>query len=306
VNAHLLAAHFNRAIYTRNQDCIHSACAGLSAFGILAHMTASNPTTNSIAVGRIDQLKADHLHAHIYESRGQMGAAAATAVAAEMRRLIAERGRAVGIFASAPSQNEFLDALVQAEGIEWTRVIGFHLDEYLGMEESAPQSFRKFLLDRLVRRVPMAEFHGLRGEAANPEAVCANYAVLLRSRPPDFAVLGVGENGHLAFIDPPVCDFNDKSAVKIVELDGACRRQQVHDGAFAKLEDVPRHALSLTIPTILSCERLFAIVPGARKQQAVRDAIEGTISESCPASILRTHPNAHLFLDREAAALLSR
>jgi glucosamine-6-phosphate deaminase len=269
-------------------------------------MAASNPFTASITVGRIDLFKTDQLHIHIYESREQMGAAAAAALAAEMRRLIAERGRAIGIFASAPSQNEFLDALVRAEGIEWTRVIGFHLDEYLGMSEDAPQSFRKFLLDRLVRRVPMAEFHGLRGEAANPEAVCANYAALLQSRPPDFAVLGIGENGHLAFIDPPVCDFNDKSAVKIVELDEACRQQQVHDGAFAKLEDVPRHALSLTIPTILSCERLFAIVPGARKQQAVRNAIEGAISESCPASILRTHPNTHLFLDRESAGMLSR
>jgi len=268
-------------------------------------MTASDSFTAPITAGRIDLFKSDRLNVHIYESREQVGAAAAAAVAAEMRRLIADWGRAIGIFASAPSQNEFLDALARAEGIEWTRVIGFHLDEYLGMIEDAPQSFRKFLLDRLVRRVPMAEFHGLRGEAANPEAVCANYAALLRSRPPDFAVLGIGENGHLAFIDPPVCDFHDKSAVKVVELDETCRRQQVHDGAFTKLEDVPRHALSLTIPTILSCERLFAIVPGARKQQAVRSAVEGVISESCPASILRTHPNAHLFLDRESAALLS-
>jgi glucosamine-6-phosphate deaminase len=254
----------------------------------------------------IADFRADSLNIRIYESRQQAGAAAAIAVAAEIRRLIAARGRAIGIFASAPSQNEFLDELVNAEGIQWTRVVGFHLDEYLGMEEDAPQSFRKYLLDRLVMRVPMAEFHGLRGEAANPEAVCANYAANLKSRPPDFAVLGIGENGHLAFIDPPVCDFNDPAAVKIVELDEVCRQQQVHDGAFAKLEDVPKQALSLTIPTIMACEKLFVIVPGGRKQSAVRNAIAGPITESCPASILRTHPNGHLFLDAEAAALLSR
>ena len=259
----------------------------------------------------IADFRTDSLNIRIYESRQQTGAAAAFAVAAEIRRLIAARGRAIGIFASAPSQNEFLDELVKAEDIEWTRVVGFHLDEYLGMQEDAPQSFRKYLLDRLVMRIPMAEFHGLRGEAANPEAVCANYTAKLKSRPPDFAVLGIGENAHLAFIDPPVCDFGIQAkagpaAVKIVELDETCRQQQVNDGAFAKLEDVPKHALSLTIPTIMACEKLFVIVPGDRKQNAVRDALEGVITESCPASILRTHPNAHLFLDRDAAALLSR
>ena len=258
------------------------------------------------SLNAVASFKADHLQAHIFESRQNVGVAAAAAVAAEIRRLVSEKGRAIGIFASAPSQNEFLDELVRADGIEWTRVIGFHLDEYLGMDEDAPQSFRKYLLDRLVRRVPMVEFNGLRGEAANPEAVCANYAARLKSRPPDFAVLGIGENGHLAFIDPPVCDFDDPAAVKIVELDKACRQQQVNDGAFAKLEDVPRRALSLTIPAIMACERLFVIVPGARKQQAVKDAIEGEIAIDCPASILRTHPGAHLFLDREAAGKLSR
>jgi len=257
------------------------------------------------AIHAIDSFKINHLNISVYESRQQMGAAAAAAVATEIRRLIAEQGRAAGIFASAPSQNDFLETLANTEGIEWTRVIGFHLNEYLGMEEGAPQSSRKYLLDRLVMRVPMAEFHGLRGEAANPEAVCANYAAKLKSRPPDFAVLGIGENGHLAFIDPLVCDFHDAAAVRIVELDEACRQRQVNDGAFARLEDVPRRALSLTIPTIMACERLFVIVPGGRQQQAVRDAIESAITESCPASILRTHPNAHLFLDREAAALLS-
>lgn len=264
-------------------------------------MNSSNPI---VSEGLITSFRSDNLNVHIFESRPQMGKAAARALGAEMRRLIAERGRAIGVFASAPSQNEFLDALVEELKIEWTRVVGFHLDEYLGMGEDAPQSFRKFLLDRLVKRVPMAEFYGLRGEAANPEAVCANYAATLKSRPPDFAALGIGENGHLAFNDPPVCDFSDPAMVKIVELDEACRQQQVNDGAFAKLEDVPRRALTLTIPAIMACPRLFVVVPGVRKQQAVRDAVEGRITTACPASILRTHNDAHLFLDRDSAAKL--
>lgn len=255
--------------------------------------------------GLIKTFRAGQLNVYVYGSRQQMGSAAATAVAAEIRRLISERDRAVGIFASAPSQNEFLDELVESPDIEWTRVVGFHLDEYLGMGEEAPQSFRRFLIDRLVKRVPIAEFHGLRGEAANPQAVCANYAALLKARAPDFAVLGIGENGHLAFIDPPVCDFNDAEAVRVVELDLDCRNQQVHDGAFGSIDEVPRHAISLTIPTIIACSRLFVIVPGARKQEAVRNTIVGEIAPACPASILRTHPDAHLFLDRDSAAQFS-
>jgi glucosamine-6-phosphate deaminase len=235
-----------------------------------------------------------------------MSNAAAGAVAAELRRLIAERSRAIGIFTSDPSQNEFLDALVEEPGVEWTRVIGFHSNEYLGMNEDAPQSLRRYLIERLVTRVPVAEFHSLRGEAANPEAVCANYSALLKSRPPDFATLGIGESGHLAFNASPVCDFNDPAVVKVVELDDVRREQQVNDGAFAKLEDVPRRALTLTVSSILACPRLFVIAPGVRKQQAVRDTIEGDITTACPASILRTHRDAHLFLDRDSAAALSR
>lgn len=250
--------------------------------------------------------KANLPQIYVYESRPDTGAAAVIAVAAEIRRLISEKGRAIGIFASGLSQNEFLNALVHADGIEWMRVIGFHLNEYLGAKEDDPQSLRKYLLDRLVLRVPMVEFHGLRGEAANPEAVCANYADLLKSRPPDFAIVSIGENGHLAFINQSACDFNDPAAVRIVELDEACRQQQVLEGSFARLADVPLRALSLTIPTVLSCQRLFVIVSGPASQRAVRDAIEGPITESCPASILQTHPNVHFFLDRESAGMLSR
>jgi glucosamine-6-phosphate deaminase len=256
--------------------------------------------------GLVEQFRADQLNVYVYESRQKMGEAAAAAVASELRRLIAERGRAVGVFASAPSQNEFLAVLADTEGVDWSRVKGFHLDEYLGMDERAPQSFRRFLVDRLVSKVPMAEFHGLRGEAEDGDAEAGRYARLLAEDPPAFAVLGIGENGHLAFIDPPFCDFADPAAVKVVELDEVCRNQQVNDGAFAGLEDVPRHALSLTVPTVISVPKLFAIVPGPAKREAIRATVEGPVATSCPASILRRHADAHLFIDRDSASLLSR
>ena len=256
--------------------------------------------------GLIDSFRADKLNVYVYDSRPSMGAAAAGVVAAEVRGLVESRGRSVGIFASAPSQNEFLAALVETPGIDWSRVVGFHLDEYLGMDDRAPQSFRRFLIDRLVSKVALSEFHGLRGEMEDGAAESERYSELLAANPPDFAVLGIGENGHLAFIDPPFCDFEDPKRVKVVELDEICRAQQVNDGAFPTIADVPHHALSLTIPTIMARPRLFAIVPGPAKRQAIKSTIEGPIATTCPASILRRHPDAHLFIDRDSASLLSR
>jgi glucosamine-6-phosphate deaminase len=255
--------------------------------------------------GLVDSFRADELNVYVYDSRPTMGAAAAGVIAGEIRSLIESRGRAVGIFASAPSQNEFLAALVEAPGIDWSRVVGFHLDEYLGMDDQAPQSFRRFLIDRLVSKVKLSEFHGLRGEMDDGTAESKRYSELLEANPPDFAVLGIGENGHLAFIDPPFCDFDDPQRVKVVELDEVCRTQQVNDGAFATVDDVPHHALSLTIPTIMARPRLFAIAPGPAKRQAIKSAIEGPVATTCPASILRRHHDAHLFIDRDSAALLA-
>ena len=226
----------------------------------------------------IDSFRVDKLNVFLCSSRQQTLKTAAVEVAAEMGRLISERGRAIGVFASAQSQSEFFDELVKAETIEWTKVIGFHLDERIGADEDSPQSHRRFLIDRLVKRVPMAEFHGLRGEAANTEAVCVNYAALLKSRPPDFAALDLGENGRLASINPSLCDFNDPSMVRIVELDGPSSR-----------------AISLTIPTIMACPKLFLIAPDTANRQAARSTIEGEITTACPASILRTHDDAHMF-----------
>ncbi len=261
-------------------------------------------STATVQDGLQQNFRADKLNVYIYESRPKMGNAAAAVIASEIRRAIQERGRANVILASAPSQNDFLASLADAPDIDWSRVAGFHLDEYLGMDEHAPQSFRRFLIDRLVNKVPLGEFHGLRGDAADGSAEADRYAQLLKDNPPDFAVLGIGENGHLAFIDPPFCDFNDPKAVKVVELDEVCRNQQVNDGAFATLDQVPRNALSLTIPTLMARPKLFAIAPGPAKRQAIKNTVEGPVSTTCPASILRTHPDAHLFIDTVAAELL--
>lgn len=233
-----------------------------------------------LPAGLLDQFRADHLNIYNYESRAALNAAAAHAVAAELRRLITARGRAIGIFTATSSQKEFLAALVKAEGIEWTRVIGFHLGEHLELDEDAPQSCRKFLLDHLVTQVPMAEFHGLRGEAANPAAVAVNYAALLASRPPDFAVLEVEENGQIGFITTANCDFADPATVRVVESGKA-------------------RALALTIPILMACPRLFV---SARQLEAVRALRNDEITPACPAAILRTHLDAHLFTDQDAAA----
>lgn len=263
-------------------------------------------STAAIQEGLARNFRADYLNVYVYENRQAMGKAAASVIAAEIRRAIQERGRAVVILASAPSQNEFLAELSEAPDIDWSRVTAFHLDEYLGMDDRAPQSFRRFLIDRLVNKVGVGEFHGLRGEAPDAAQEATSYAELLRDNPPDFAVLGIGENGHLAFIDPPFCDFNDPQAVKVVELDEVCRNQQVNDGAFASLDEVPRNALSLTIPTLMARPKLFAIVPGPAKRHAIKHTVEGQIRTECPASILRTHASAHLFIDRDSAEFLSR
>jgi glucosamine-6-phosphate deaminase len=263
-------------------------------------------STATVQDGLERNFHADNLNVYVYESRAKMGRAAASVIAAEIRRAIQERGRAVVILASAPSQNEFLAHLANAPGIDWSRVTAFHLDEYLGMDENAPQSFRRFLIDRLVNKVPLGAFHGLRGDALDGSEEANRYAQLLKENPPDFAVLGIGENGHLAFIDPPFCDFNDPLAVKVVQLDEVCRNQQVNDGAFDTIDEVPHDALSLTIPTLMARPKLFAIAPGPAKRQAIKNTVEGPVRTQCPASILRTHPDAHLFTDTVGAELLGK
>jgi glucosamine-6-phosphate deaminase len=251
-------------------------------------------------------LRRGRLAVEVHPDRPAVGKAAAHLVSAHIRRLVARDGRAAVIFASAPSQNEFLAVLRDDSSVDWRKVTAFHLDEYVGLPVTHPASFRRFVKDRLFDRVPVAAFHGLDGEARDLAAECARYTALLREHRPGLAILGIGENGHLAFIDPPLCDFLDPATVRVVELDEPCRAQQVHDGAFARIEDVPRTALSLTIPYLLSIEAAVAIVPGPAKRAAIAAALEGPVTRKCPASILRRHPRATLFLDDASAAGLAK
>jgi glucosamine-6-phosphate deaminase len=237
----------------------------------------------------------------VHPDREGMGQAAARRVGAHLRETVARAGRAAAIFASAPSQDELLAALRADPSLPWDRITAFHLDEYVGLSPRHPASFRRFLRQRLFDHVPVRAFHGLDGESKDPEAECARYAALLRREGPTLAILGVGENGHLAFIDPPECDFADSRDVRVVTLDAACRKQQVHDGAFARAEDVPATALSLTIPFLMRVPEVVAVVPGAAKRAAVRAALDGPLTCACPASILRRHPRGTLFLDDASA-----
>lgn len=253
-----------------------------------------------------DRFVADHLSVLVYPTRRELGLASGRAASAIIRAAIDQEGSAAVVFAAALSQNEFLAQLRADSSIDWRRVTAFYLDEYAGLPASHPASFRRFLRERLLDHVPLAAFHELAGDAPDLEAEADRYQRLLAEQPPVLVALGIGENGHLAFIDPGECDFHDTREVRVVNLDDVCRRQQVHDGAFQHVEDVPRCALSLTVPFFLRTPHAVVTVPGAAKSQAVRDALEGPIDPRCPASALRRHLSASLFLDRDAAALLRR
>ena len=253
----------------------------------------------------IAEFVVEALRVMVYDDRAAMGRAAAEFVAEAIAARQAETGRANVVFAAAPSQNEFLDALAAPGRVDWSRVVAFHMDEYLGLKPDHPASFRKYLHDHLFDRVGLAgdRLRLIPGEdAKRPLATCLAYEALLKASPTDVVCAGIGENGHLAFNDPPVADFLDPVKIKPVRLDHACRAQQVHDGCFATIADVPTHAYTLTIPALLSAPTVALCVPGPRKAEAVRAALRGPFAESCPASALRRHSGAVLFLDREAAA----
>jgi glucosamine-6-phosphate deaminase len=243
----------------------------------------------------------DRLEVQIYSDAKAAGDAGAEIAAGLIRETLAREGRMAIVFASAVSQVPFLAALRGQPDLAWPQVTAFHMDEYAGMSGAHPASFRRFLRERLLDHVPVAAFHQLDGEAPDPAAECARYSGLLQQEKPSLVIMGIGENGHLAFIDPPVCDFNEPRDVRPVDLDDVCRMQQVHDGAFARLEDVPKQALSLTVPFFLRVPRALVFVNGHHKSAAVKAALEGPITEACPASALRRHPSATLFLDPAAA-----
>jgi glucosamine-6-phosphate deaminase len=245
----------------------------------------------------------DRLHVRVHPTRDELGHAAGTAAGGAIQEAIESHGTARVILASAPSQNELLDALCGA-AVDWPRVEILHMDEYVGLPETHPATFRTYQREHVLSRIRPGAFRGIAGESEDPTAECARYAQILSERPVDVVCLGIGENGHIAFNDPPVADFDDPHLAKIVELDPACRRQQVNDGCFSSLDEVPRHAITLTIPALFRGRALFVAVPGPRKAAAVRDTLTGPIATTCPASILRRHGSATLHLDIESASLL--
>jgi len=246
----------------------------------------------------------------IHADRAAMGKAAALHVVDTLSALLKEPSRGSAharvIFACAPSQDEFLHALVEAaqDRIDWSKVTAFHMDEYVGLPASHPASFRTYLHHHLLSHINGVAFHPIQGEAQHPDLECLRYAALVDAEPIDLICLGIGENGHLAFNDPPVADFSDPATAKVVELDAACRAQQVHDGCFPEIDAVPARAITLTLPVFQRARHLSVVVPGARKADALLAACCGPISTACPASLLQTHPNVMLFTDKPGAGRL--
>jgi glucosamine-6-phosphate deaminase len=239
----------------------------------------------------------------MFKDRVTLGQAAAQQAVAAIRRAIAERGHARIIAATAASQLEFLNALTKAPGIDWSKVEAFHLDEYVGLPATHPGSFRKMLLEQLVQKTGITNYHLLDGDARDALEVVRRVGKQLASLPVDIAFLGIGENGHIAFNDPPA-DFNTEEPYIIVDLDEACRQQQVGEAWFADITQVPKRAISMSARQILKAHEILAVVPGPRKAEAVKACFEGAISPLAPASILRTHPNATVYLDHHSASLL--
>lgn len=246
----------------------------------------------------------DKLKVNIYPSRAEMGSAAAKDVKAAILRHLDKKETINMIFAAAPSQNEVLANLANDNEIPWGRVNAFHMDEYVGLDKDAPQGFGNFLRFAIFGVAPFKSVNYIRIDAPDAEEECRRYSKLLSENPVDIVVLGIGENGHIAFNDPPFADFSDERLVKPVKLDEVCRNQQVNDGCFASIDEVPTHALTLTVPALMSGKELFCIVPAKTKAKAVYKTLRGEITPTCPASVLRMHASATLYLDPDSASLL--
>lgn len=247
----------------------------------------------------LKNFKVDNLDVQVYDTRDSMGESAAAEAVAYLKHILAEKDEIYMIFAAAPSQNEFLAAVAEAEGIDWGRVHALHMDEYVGLPADAPQGFGNFLRRAIFDKVPFASVEYI-GTSADTESTIARYDAVLAAHHVDVVFMGIGENGHIAFNDPHVADFNDPARIKKVDLDLKCRNQQVHDGCFAQLDDVPEYALTLTCPTLFNADRLFCVVPAATKADAVKATVTGPIGEQCPATILRRHKCATLYTDADS------
>ena len=242
----------------------------------------------------------------IFATKGEMGAAAATAGAEKIREALAERGEARIVMASAASQFEVVEALTREPDIAWERVTLFHLDEYIGVSPGHPASFSRFLRERFLARLPveLKAFHAIEGEN-EARTECVRVGRVLAGEAPVVAFIGIGENGHIAFNDPPA-DFETEEPYLLVELDDVCRQQQVGEGWFPDLESVPTHAISMSVQQILKAERIICVVPDDRKADAVQKTVEGGMSPDVPATILQDHGDCMLFIDEPAASLLQR
>jgi glucosamine-6-phosphate deaminase len=249
------------------------------------------------------QLRAGRMKIEVHLSREAAGQAAARAAAAIVEPAAAREEIAV-IFATGASQFATLAALTAMQNLPWERATAFHMDEYVGLPADHPGSFRQYLRERLTGKVRMRAFREINGNTSNPERIAREYGEMLRAANPQLCLLGIGENGHLAFNDPPVADFNDPVDAKVVQLDAQCRQQQLAEGWFSTIDDVPEAAISLTIPTLMRVPKLIASVPGPRKAAIVRRTIEEPVSTACPATILRTHPDVTVFLDLDSASLI--
>ena len=246
----------------------------------------------------------DALAVRVYPSQPDLARDVAQIAQQHLQEVLAEKSSAAVILATGNSQIKFLEQLIALGGVDWSRLTLFHMDEYLGIGADHTASFRRYMRERVEQRVKPKVFHYLQGDAALPLDECKRYSELLSAQPIDLCCLGIGENGHLAFNDPPVANFNDPHSVKLVQLDRACRQQQVSEGHFPSVDTMPQYAFTLTIPALCSAARMLCIAPEKRKAVPVRDALRGPISTACPASILRRQSHATLFLDNDSASLL--
>jgi len=273
----------------------------------IGRLFAPGSTMSFSELPTIARFREDSLEVFVYENRALAGRAAALGIVQAIRARHSADGVANVVFAAAPSQDEFLAGLVAADEIDWSRVVAYHMDEYMGIGADHPASFRRYLQEHLFRLAGLGQdrLRLIPGEQVErPLQTCLAYEDLLRANPTDIVCAGIGENGHLAFNDPPVADFLDPVLVKVVRLDAPCRNQQLNDGCFERLEDIPTHAYTLTIPALLRAPVVSVVVPGPRKANAVLTTLRGPISEACPATALRRHAGARLYLDRESARLV--
>ncbi|WP_066381291.1 MULTISPECIES: glucosamine-6-phosphate deaminase [unclassified Anabaena] len=246
----------------------------------------------------------DHLRVQIYQSEADMAEDVAAIARQYLHSVLQQQDTAAVLLATGNSQLKFLDALIALGGLDWSRITLFHLDEYLGISADHPASFRRYMRERVEQRVYPRRFHYIAGDTLEPLTECDRYTQLLQAQPLDLCCLGVGENGHLAFNDPAVANFQDSYSVKLVKLDTANRQQQVNTGQFPNLDSVPQYAFTVTLPLICSAKKILCLAPESRKAQVVKTMLQGTINTDCPASILRQQPQANLFLDQNSASLL--